>query len=186
MMLNENKPPGLLEAVASFETVGLFVDPQLFDPNSFRISFVSPNRKEGRLHKIPVCYELGEDLIRVSNFLNLEAAELIELHSGGIYTCFAVGFCPGFAYLGPVPAEINSTVRLDSPRVLVPPGSVALAANQTGVYPLARPGGWNLIGRTPLEMVSVEENYFPICAGDQVQFYPVSPGEFDLMAGGRL
>jgi inhibitor of KinA len=99
---------------------------------------------------------------------------------------YAIGFCPGFPYLGYLPAELTGVPRLESPRLRVEPGSVGLTGRQTGLYPLARPGGWNLIGRTPLTIVDVEQDFFPIHVGDQVQFVRIDAREFDARFGERL
>ena len=96
------------------------------------------------------------------------------------------GFCPGFPYLGYLPDELCGVPRLASPRVRVEPGSVGLTGRQTGLYPLARPGGWNLIGRTPLTVVDVAAGYFPIRPGDRVRFRPVARAEYNTLAGERL
>lgn len=180
--LNASPLPGLIEAVASYETVGLFVDPFTFDIHSFSLPKVLDIQE--KVHRIPVCYEMGEDLETAASALELSSAEVIELHSGIEYTCYALGFCPGFAYLGYLPEKLSGLPRLSSPRLRVPPGSVAITGRQTAVYPLERPGGWYLIGRTPLTLVA--EDYFPIEAGDKVTFYAISADEFETRQGERL
>ena len=142
---------------------------------------------EGRLVKIPVWYhpQVGPDLERLAHEHQVSVEEIIRRHSGRDYSVFAIGFAPGFAYLGPVAEEL-ATPRLDRPRSRVPRGSVALAERQTAVYPLATPGGWNILGRTPLAMFDRElENLCPVSMGDKVRFVPIDREEF-LAAGGRL
>lgn len=141
---------------------------------------------EGRRYCIPCCYELGLDLGRVARLTGLEPEEVIRLHASSEYTVYAIGFSPGFPYLGYLPAELSGVPRLESPRLRVEPGSVGLTGRQTGIYPEARPGGWNLIGRTPLELVNVAEEYFPLRAGDRVRFQRIDEAEFRKLQGRRL
>src|SRR5205814_8366661 len=126
------------------------------------------------------------DLARVADHAGLPPAEVIRLHAGAEYTVYAVGFCPGFPYLGYLPERLCGVPRLPSPRLRVEPGSVGLTGRQTGIYPLERPGGWNLIGLTPLELVHVEDGYFPLRAGDRVRFEPIDRMEFERLRGRRL
>lgn len=142
---------------------------------------------EGRLVEIPVWYhpQVGPDLERLADRHQVSVEEIIRRHSGRDYSVFAIGFAPGFAYLGPVAEEL-ATPRLDRPRARVPQGSVALAERQTAVYPLATPGGWNILGRTPLAMFDRElEGFCPVSTGDRVRFVPIERAEF-LAAGGRI
>jgi inhibitor of KinA len=140
----------------------------------------------GRLHVIPCCYDLGPDLGRVAEHTKLSPPQVIELHSGSEYTVYAIGFCPGFPYLGYLPDALCGVPRLPSPRLKVAPGSVGLTGRQTGIYPLERPGGWNLIGQTPLELVNVADGYFPLRAGDRVRFRAINESEFERLKGKRL
>src|SRR4029077_12105528 len=94
----------------------------------------------------------------------------ILLHTSIEYTVYAIGFVPGFPYLGYLPEKLCGVPRLASPRLKVEPGSIGLTGRQTGIYPLPRPGGWNLIGRTPLTIVDVADSYFPLRVGDVVRF----------------
>jgi inhibitor of KinA len=129
---------------------------------------------------VPVCYgeEYGPDLEEVANLHRLTPAEVIRLHSSRVYRAYFLGFAPGFAYLGDVAAEI-ATPRLPTPRKQVPAGSVAIAGTQTAVYPFATPGGWRLLGRTPLRFFRAERDGVPLVSlGDQVRFQPISRDEF--------
>ena len=143
-----------------------------------RLHEVSP--PEPRQREIPVCYggEYGPDLAEVCEIHKLSIQQAIELHGSATYIVYFLGFVPGFAYLGGLPEELV-TPRLPTPRRRVPPGSVGIAGHQSGVYPFATPGGWRLIGRTPLAMFRrdrADVNFLAI--GDQVHFTPISPEQF--------
>lgn len=139
-----------------------------------------------RTRVIPCCYELGPDVKRVAEHTGLTPEQIIRLHLGRDYVVYAVGFCPGFAYLGYLDDALAGVPRLPSPRIRVEPGSVGLTGRQTGIYPLPRPGGWNLIGRTPLELVDVADGYFPLAVGDHVRFERIDEAEFRRQRGRRL
>jgi inhibitor of KinA len=126
------------------------------------------------------------DLDRVAQHSGLTMEQVIDRHTSQPFTVYAIGFSPGFPYLGYLPKELEGVPRLPSPRLRVEPGSVGLTGRQTGLYPLARPGGWNIIGRTPLEMVNVEDNYFPLQVGDTVRFQRIDLGEYERLKGNRL
>ena len=111
---------------------------------------------------------------------------MIAIHSSLDYDVFAVGFLPGFPYAGYLPPALSGLPRRDSPRLQVPAGSVAIAGRQTAVYPRQSPGGWHLLGTTPLSIVQVEAGYFPIQAGDRIRFQPISAGEFEARRDERL
>jgi inhibitor of KinA len=131
--------------------------------------------------RIPVCYggELGPDLAGVAAFAGLSEDDVTRLHAGGTYRVFMLGFVPGFAYLGIVDQRI-AMPRHASPRVRVPVGSVAIAGVQTGVYSAQTPGGWQLIGRTPLKPFDPSrDDPFLMKAGDAVQFHPIDRAEYD-------
>lgn len=124
----------------------------------------------GRLHRIPVVYD-GEDLDEAAHALGITRDELIAKHVRPIYRVFLVGFVPGWAYLGPLPEDMYLP-RRQTPRMQVPPGSVAIAGRQTGIYPLPTPGGWHLIGRTSVRLFLPDSD--PPClfrAGDRVKFF---------------
>ena len=143
-------------------------------------SDVDPKRSVVR---IPVCYSAscGIDLEHVSATTGLSRQQIIELHSGRTYRAYMLGFLPGFAYLG----SIDKSLRVDrqaEPRLKVPAGSVGLAGEQTGVYPCEAPGGWQIIGRTPIPLMGQNDsNQFLISPGDQVQFYSIDQAKFDTM-----
>ena len=139
------------------------------------VSLPEPRRRE-----IPVCYggTFGPDLAEVSDTHSLSVQQAVDLHVSATYIVYFLGFVPGFAYLGGLP-EALVTPRLPVPRRSVPPGSVGIAGHQSGIYPFATPGGWRLIGRTPLAMFrrdGADVNFLAI--GDQVHFTPISPEQF--------
>ncbi len=140
----------------------------------------------GRLHIIPCCYELALDLERVAAHAGLSPEDVIQLHTATTYTVYAIGFCPGFPYLGYLPDALCGVPRLVSPRLRVEEGSVGLTGRQTGIYTEPRPGGWNLVGRTPLKLVDVAEGYFPLRTGDRVQFQRIDLPTFHRQHGQRL
>lgn len=182
--------PGVAEAVAAYETVAVYVAAAVFDLEAFaafaRRCARGALAREGRLLEVPVCYALGLDFSETCENLRLSPERLIEAHSGAEYRCCAIGFSPGFPYLGYLPPELSGLSRLPSPRPRVPKGSVGIAGRQTGIYPQETPGGWRLIGRTPLEIACLEDAYFPISPGDRVRFVPISEREFAEMEGRRL
>ncbi|HKV47772.1 MAG TPA: 5-oxoprolinase subunit PxpB [Candidatus Acidoferrales bacterium] len=132
---------------------------------------------------IPTCYggEYGPDLDEVANLHGMSPERAIQLHSSVAYTVYFLGFVPGFAYLGELP-EMLRTPRLTLPRRTTPAGSVGIADNQTGVYPFAAPGGWRVIGRTPLALFRPDrENMSLHGVGDRVRFVPISPAQFSAL-----
>ena len=141
---------------------------------------------QGRLREIPCCYERGLDLERVAGHTRLATDKVIRLHLATTYAVYAIGFCPGFPYLGYLADRLAGVPRLETPRLRVEPGSVGLTGRQTGIYSLARPGGWNIVGQTPFELVNVADGYFPLRAGDQVRFQRIDEAEFRRLQGTRL
>jgi len=138
------------------------------------------NLPEPRQVGIPVCYggDFGPDLNDVAAMHGLKPEKVIELHASAEYLVYFLGFVPGFAYLGELPEELL-TPRLATPRRRVPVGSVGIAGNQTGVYPFATPGGWRLIGRTPIKMFRADSDGLSLLSiGDRVRFTPISRERF--------
>jgi len=135
---------------------------------------------EPRQVEIPVCYggEFGPDLEDVAATHGISPKRVIELHTSATYLVYFLGFTPGFAYLGELPRELV-TPRLPVPRKRVPAGSVGIAGNQTGVYPFETPGGWRLLGRTPVSMFRTDRDGLSLLAiGDRVHFAPISRVRF--------
>ena len=193
-VVREANPPWLHDVVPAYASVGVFFDADAVRGADVRAWLteleVNPAadaaRLAGSLHTIPVCYEMAPDLPRVCGVTGLSTDEVIRLHTSAEFTVHAIGFVPGFPYLGYLPEPLCGVPRLDSPRVRVEPGGVGLTGRQTGIYPLPRPGGWNLIGRTPLVIVDVGDDFFPIRVGDRVRFERIDAAEFERSDGTRL
>jgi inhibitor of KinA len=186
-------PSWLLDVVQAYATVAIHFE---LDATTIRVvadmlrKLVAapgpPETMSGALHQIPCCYEMGLDLDRVARHVGLAREDVIRLHAATEYTVCAIGFSPGFPYLGYLPASLCGVPRLDAPRLRVEPGSVGMTGRQTGLYPEARPGGWNLIGRTPLQLVDVAEGYFPLRTGDRVRFVGIDVQRYHELLGQRL
>lgn len=193
------KIPGVVELAPAYTTVALFYDPSqavaagapvknLFTWLEKRIREVissteSIDAKSAEVSKveIPVCYEseFAFDLDDVAQRAGLRRDEVIDLHSGAEYRVHCVGFIGGFPFLGGLPVNI-ATPRRESPRKEIPAGSVGIGGKQTGIYPIKSPGGWNIIGRTPLRLFDPQRNPPGLLrTGDRVRFRRVTREEFD-------
>ena len=188
--------PAVTELVPAYTTVTLFYDPTVaVQEGAAETSIIDwltakvrerlknppkTEKSKPRSIEIPICYggEFGPDLGQVAKHAKLSPEEVIKRHGKADYIVYLIGFAPGFPYLGGLPDELN-TPRHAKPRMNVAPGSVGIAGNQTGIYPLGTPGGWNLIGRTPLKLF-VPDRSPPVllCAGDRVKFRTISSEEF--------
>ena len=134
-----------------------------------------------RVLEIPCCYggQYGEDLAGLAELTGLSEKEIIDIHAGTEYRVYMLGFLPGFVYLGGMDERIAAP-RLKSPRVSIPAGSVGIGGSQTGVYPMASPGGWRLIGMTPVDFYDPKREKPVLCeAGDYIRFVPISPEEYE-------
>jgi KipI family sensor histidine kinase inhibitor len=137
--------------------------------------------KQSRLVKIPVLYggDYGPDIEEVASYNNISVEEVIRLHSSARYLIYMLGFTPGFCYLGGLPDKI-ATPRKAEPRKKIDAGSVGIAGMQTGIYPIDSPGGWQLIGRTPVEVFNIDRKPEVLFeAGNYIQFVPVTKSEYD-------
>lgn len=194
--LDKNPFPWLTEYVPAFTTVTIYYDPlkvleiqpgiQL--PYDFVSQQLSSHLKDLKTDKmspqrvvsIPVCYGcyFGPDLEYVAHYNNMSVQEVIEIHSANEYIVYMIGFSPGFPYLGGMSERI-SVPRRSSPRLKIPAGSVGIAGKQTGIYPIETPGGWQIIGRTPINLF--RPDVMPpslLQAGDKIKFTPISYPEF--------
>ncbi|MCW4630594.1 MULTISPECIES: 5-oxoprolinase subunit PxpB [Marinomonas] len=187
---------GVIDLVPSYTTLLVVFDDDHFDRFAIfktirkTIETIDPNNfsiKDQREVVIPVYYgkEVGPDIEDVASHCKLSIDEIIKRHHETTYRAYAIGFTPGFAFLGNTPDELH-VPRKTTPRLKVPVGSVALAENQTAVYPSVTPGGWQIIGRTPVNLIDWgSKNLALIAMGDSVRFEPISRDEF-LVLGGQL
>lgn len=200
------RPVGIVDVVPAYATVAVYYDLAAFAlsdrpvfervceligqhaektehawPDVVPEKMAAGGGREGRAAiEIPVCYggEYGADLDEVARHCGIAAEEVVALHSAADYVVHAVGFAPGFPYLGGLPAKLR-TPRRATPRTRVPAGSVGIGWMQTGVYPLETPGGWQLIGRTPLALFDVERRPpAMLSVGDRVKFRVIGAEEF--------
>ena len=187
--------PGMIEAIPAYSSLSIIYDPVFIRKNfsKGKTAFdwikgevekllqtqIELTEDNPRLIKIPVCYdeEFGIDLIHITKEKKLSKEEIIQLHIEKKYRVYMVGFLPGFPYMG----EINEKIAM--PRkpqpTMVAAGSIAIAGKQTGIYPLTSPGGWNIIGQTPLKLFDHSKNEPTLLkTGDIVEFHPISKQEF--------
>ncbi len=184
----------LIDLIPSYASLLVIFNPLTTDHFSVRNTISSINwevqsntKKRRETIILPVYYneEVGEDLSNLAEEKRLAVDEVIELHTGIDYLVYAIGFAPGFAYLGEVDERIAAQ-RLSTPRMSVPRGSVAIADRQTAVYPASSPGGWNLIGRCPVKMYDPSTPpYMPVRIGDTVRFEAIDRKKF-LSLGGEI
>jgi len=178
-------PDWLVEVVPAYSSLLVVYNPLKKDYNEIESSiraFLNAELEEfeGRLVEVPVVYggNYGPDIEFVARYNDLTVDEVIEIHSRPIYRVYFLGFLPGFAYLGGMDERIAAP-RLEKPRLKVPAGSVGIAGKQTGIYPLESPGGWRLIGRTPLRLFNPsKEGPTLLQPGDKVKFIPIEEDEF--------
>lgn len=185
--VEEKHIKGVIELIPAFSSVTVIYDPCAVSSAVLKIKLKSIIRRmkgvssfKPVLYKIPVCYdsEFSPDMDNVIKHTGLTREEIIEIHSGTDYLIYMLGFLPGFAYLGGMDSRL-STPRLDSPRLEIGAGSVGIGGDQTGIYPVASPGGWQLIGKTPVKVYD-KSSESPILyrAGDYIRFVPVSKEEY--------
>lgn len=188
LAIQKEKVPGVTETVPAYCSLLVYFNPQ---QTNFRTLQAAINEliehlaefdlPAPRLVEIPTSYggEYGPDLDFVAAHNGLTTEQVVQIHTGTPYLIYMIGFMPGFPYLGGVSPRIAAP-RLDTPRSRVPPGSVGIAGNQTGIYPLAGPGGWRIVGRTPLKLFDPRREPPALFqAGDCVAFVSIAPDEFD-------
>lgn len=188
------KEDGVLESVPAFASLLVYYDPMKTDYTVMKkkletlvMNLEGTQAASGKIVEIPVCYggKYGEDLEFVARHAGLSEKEVIQIHSGRDYLIYMLGFLPGFPYLGGMDERLF-TPRLENPRTRIPAGSVGIGGEQTGIYPMESPGGWRLIGRTPLKLFSPDgDAKLPYEAGDRIRFVPIDEREFECFAEGR-
>ncbi|GKV64009.1 MULTISPECIES: 5-oxoprolinase subunit PxpB [Sporosarcina] len=182
---------GAVELVPAFASLMVYYNPLQITFNELRdliqsIDVSEPSRMkvERTVHEIPVWYggEAGPDLSFIAEYHNLTEDEVIRIHAKETYRVYMIGFVPGFPYLGGLDSRIH-TPRLKSPRLQTPAGSVGIAGQQTGIYPLSTPGGWRIIGRTPVPLFRPEQTERPvlISAGDAIRFIPITEEQYSSL-----
>ena len=182
--------PGIVETVPTYRSLMVHYDPSVIPYAQIRMKLEQLLDEMGEIEippspvlEIPVLYggEMGPDLPFVAENAGMSEEEVVKIHSSAEYLIYMLGFTPGFTYLGGMSEKIAAP-RLKAPRVKIPAGSVGIAGTQTGVYPIDSPGGWQLIGRTPVKMYDPERET-PILpeAGQYIQFFPVTKAEYDAI-----
>ena len=176
--------PYVLDLIPAYASLTIIYAPGMVFPIEDVVAAATTHETiTPRLLEIPVCYHpsLGLDIETMAAQKDLSVDFIIELHTQQIYTVYMLGFLPGFPYMGKVDDRL-ATPRLKKPRLKVPGGSVGIAGSQTGIYSMTSPGGWNIIGQTPVRMFNPDKDIPCFCSpGDQVQFVPVSLNEFHKM-----
>ena len=190
-LLRERLAPVLIDLVPSYSSILLAYDVCKISESELNQVLLLLQQEplnasqsiQSRLLNLPIWYseEVGQDLQRVAQRARLNIDDVVKIHSSIEYRAFALGFAPGFAYLGEVDPRI-ATPRLETPRVSVPAGSVGIADQQTAVYPAASPGGWNIIGQCPIELFNPSQApYSLIQPADQVRFTPIEKATFERL-----
>lgn len=182
----------LIDVIPSYASMLVIYDQMKTDHHHIRqklrailTQLQGDDSQQGKLIELPAYYaeESGEDLTNLAKKAALSTDEVIQIHSAIEYRVYAIGFAPGFAYLGEVDERIAAP-RLTTPRQKVPKGAVAIADKQTAVYPSESPGGWNLIGRCPVQMFDPNaEKTMPVEVGDRVKFVAIDRAEFMRLGG---
>ena len=185
--LQEQRSVRITECLPTYRSLAVYFDPLVSKRekvmSALERALVSEASVASSAHSvisIPVCYggEYGPDMETVASHAGITPEEVIARHSGRVYHCYMIGFVPGFAYLGGMDESI-ATPRLQNPRTVIRGGSVGIAGKQTGIYPIDSPGGWQLIGRTPLRLFTPEASHPTLIeAGFGVRFYQVSADEY--------
>jgi len=183
---------GVLETIPTYRSMLIIYDPTITNPKKLKKEIIALEERLSQIKipppdtvEIPVCYggEFGPDIQFVAEHNSITEDDVVRIHSEGEYRIFMIGFTPGFPFLGGLPKVLH-TPRLETPRTFVPEGSVGIANNQTGIYPLASPGGWQLIGKTPVKLFTPEQaNPFIYKVGDRIKFKPISAEDYARLTG---
>jgi inhibitor of KinA len=192
MAIRKARMEGIVELMPAYQSLLVVYEPLVVSVKALRRSLESLDEalEDARpeppsLTRIPVVYggSFGPDLEEVAAYQRISPDEVVRLHCSRDYRIYMIGFMPGFPYLGDLPDALV-TPRRKTPRVCVPAGSVAIAQTQTGIYPVESPGGWRIIGRTPLKLFDVSKNPpVPLEPGNSVRFYSIHKEEYDGLCG---
>ena len=186
--IRRNPHPAILSVRPGLDCILMeYSDLDFIDWLKHRMSSIEvPFGQEPMPHKnfsveVPICYDFGEDLPWISEVTGLESEEIIRIHSSVTYEVWMLGFMPGFPYLGELPSELQIH-RKDTPNTAIPAGSVAIAEEYVGIYPFQSPGGWHVIGRTPLRIFDYQKPAPSIFDyGMKVKFIPITTEEYERM-----
>jgi KipI family sensor histidine kinase inhibitor len=189
LKLDRTPAEGVVELVPGYRSLMVVYDPLRIGPDRLREAILQLHQAtdpslvpEPRTLQVPVVYggEYGPDLEWVADFHKISQEQVISLHVGTTYRVYMIGFTPGYPYLGELPEGL-ATPRRETPRTAVPQGSVAIAQRQTGIYPAQSPGGWHILGWTPMKLFDAGQwPPTPLEMGDRVRFIPIHKEEIDL------
>jgi inhibitor of KinA len=181
-------PAGIVDVIPAYCSLFIQYDPWvcslerlllIVEQNLSAIDTADPDAAE--INEIPVCYEndFGLDIFEVAQFHGMSTEKVIELHTAPVYDVYMIGFVLGFPYLGGLDERLY-TPRKKKPRKIVPAGSVGIADRQTGIYPIQSPGGWQILGKTPVRLFDLgRENPFFVEMGDKIRFRSITRAEFE-------
>ncbi len=187
-LMKEQHIEGVVDLIPAFCSLLINYDPRVISYGEMRRRMekilsveIAAGARKKKIYEIPVCYggELGPDLATIAEHAGLTGQEVIDIHSSSDYLIYMLGFLPGFTYLGGLDERIH-TPRLANPRIRIPAGSVGIGGSQTGIYPMDSPGGWQLMGMTPVKTYDPEREV-PILveAGDYIRFVPIDRDEYE-------
>lgn len=187
-LMKEQHIEGVVDLIPAFCSLLINYDPRVISYGEMRRRMekilsveIAAGARKKKIYEIPVCYggELGPDLATIAEHAGLTEQEVIDIHSSSDYLIYMLGFLPGFTYLGGLDERIH-TPRLANPRIRIPAGSVGIGGSQTGIYPMDSPGGWQLMGMTPVKTYDPERE-IPILveAGDYIRFVPIDRDEYE-------
>lgn len=187
-LMKEQHIEGVVDIIPAFCSLLINYDPRVISYDEMKTRMekilsieIAAGARKKKVYEIPVCYggELGPDLATIAEHAGLSEQEVIDIHSSTDYLIYMLGFLPGFTYLGGLDERIH-TPRLANPRIRIPAGSVGIGGSQTGIYPMDSPGGWQLMGMTPVKTYDPDREV-PILveAGDYIRFVPVDRTEYD-------
>ena len=187
VMLEKNPVKGVLETIPAYRSLLVIYDPLITNTILLQHQIKDLQKKsevvdtpEPKTVEIPVVYggEFGADLEWVARYHKTTTEEVVQLHTAKTYQVYMIGFTPGFPYMGELPERL-ATPRRETPRTTIPEGSVGIAQRQTGIYPVESPGGWHILGRTPMKLFNpLQIPPTLLEMGDLVRFFPIEEGEF--------